>query len=684
VREAEIDDWLRQEVLVDLYRVVKQALRASVTSYSIKEVEKLYGFERTAEVAGGAESVVLFEQWLEARDAALLEGIRAYNEEDCRSTVALHEWLLELRPRELPWRLPPDQRDRTEEAEERDAARAALHEALLDGAEEGDPSWLLAHLLYYHRREAKSQWWEWFTHVELVGEEFLEDDDTIGGLELAEEPVEDGQSLVYTFTFPPQEHRIGRRAVDPAAAKGYEVEVDDERGEVRLSRAKTRAEEPLPTALIPPPPITDTEQRESVARFARAYLGGDAQQLLVDVLERRPPRARLDLEVPDAALSLDRSYLFVQGPPGSGKTWQGAKAAVALMRAGRRVGITAQSHKAIGKLLAEIEREAREQGFAFRGRKKSSGDEETRYEGELVDSRDDWRDLLDEELQLVAGTAWLFARADFAGFCDTLIVDEAGQVSLADVLAVGHAARNLVFLGDPNQLPQVSQGAMPEPAKVSVLQHLLGEDVTVPPDRGIFLERTWRLRPELTAFTSDAYYEGRLEWAEPCARRSVAAGNGLVFRPVEHAANGQLSWEEADEVAAAIQRLLGTEYTDEHGATRPLGHDDVLVVTPYNAQVRTLRQRVPPEVRVGTVDKFQGQEAPIVIVSLASSSAEEAPRGLSFVFNRNRINVATSRAQCRVELVCSPRLLEADCRTVEEMRLVNALCRFVELASDRT
>jgi superfamily I DNA and/or RNA helicase len=386
--------------------------------------------------------------------------------------------------------------------------------------------------------------------------------------------------------------------------------------------------------------------------------------------------------VPEAALSLDGSYLFVQGPPGSGKTWQGAKAAVALMRAGRRVGVTSLSHKAIANLLSGIEREAKRQGFVFKGRKKSSGGD-TRFEGGFVDSSDEWRDLLDEELQLVAGTSWLFARSEFAGSFDTLIVDEAGQVSLADVVAVGHAARNLVLLGDPNQLPQVSQGAMPDEAKASVLGHLLGDETTVLPDRGIFLERTWRLRPELTAFTSEAYYAGRLEWEETCARRSVGVGNGLVYRPVEHAANGQLSREEAEVVAGAIAALLGTGYTDETGATRPLGVDDVLVVTPYNAQVRALRQTVPEGVRVGTVDKFQGQEAPVVLVSLASSSGEDAPRGLSFVFNANRINVATSRAQCRVELVCSPRLLEADCRTIEEMRLVNALCRFVELAETR-
>ncbi len=692
-REDEIDDFLRSDVLVDLYRVVRQALRASVPSYSIKEVEKLYGFTRTAVVAGGDDSVVNFEKWLEVGDDALLEGIRAYNEEDCRSLQELHEWLVARRPPGMPWREPPEGREQSEEAEERDAVRAALIASLLEGAEEGDPRWLLAHLVQYHRREAKSQWWEWFHHLSLVEEEFIEDTDTIGGIELAGEPVPDKQSFVYTLSFPPQEHKISGECVDPVTGKGYNVRVDDGQGLITLRRSRKRIDEPLPSALIPTQPLSDWRQRDAVARFAHSFdnhktgvrLKPDHSvqpyQALAEILERRPPRARLDPSVADAALSLDGSYLFVQGPPGSGKTFQGAKAAIALMRAGRRVGVTSLSHKAIIKLLEEIEREAREQGFRFRGRKKSTqGIEETRFEDEFIDSSDNWQDLLDPELQLVAGTAWLFSREQFGGFCDTLIVDEAGQVSLADALAVGTAARNLVLLGDPNQLPQVSQGAQPEGAKRSVLQHLLGETTTVPPDRGIFLERTWRLRPELAEFTSDAYYAGRLECAGPCEQRSVMVGNGLFFREVEHTGNGQMSWEEARAVATAIGELLGTEYTGEKGLTRPLAEKDVLVVTPYNAQVRALRNTVPAGVRVGTVDKFQGQEAPVVLVSLASSSSEEAPRGLAFVFNSNRINVATSRAQCRVELHCSPRLLEADCKTVEHMRLANALCRFVELA----
>ena len=272
VREDEIDDWLRREVLVDLYRVVKQALRAGVPSYSIKEIEKLYGFERTAEVSGGDESVVIFEKWLEAGDDALLEGIRAYNEEDCRSTFELHEWLLGLRPRDMPWRAPPEEREVKEEVEERNAERAALHEALLDGEEEGSPRWLLAHLLYYHRRESKSQWWEWFHHRSLDQDELLEDTDTIGGLKPVGEPVEDGQSLVYTLEFPPQEHKISGKCIDPATVRWCDVEVDDEQGLLTLRRGKARAEEPLPEGLIPGPPIPDWRHGDAVARFASAYL----------------------------------------------------------------------------------------------------------------------------------------------------------------------------------------------------------------------------------------------------------------------------------------------------------------------------------------------------------------------------------------------------------------------------
>ncbi len=611
-REDEIDDFLRGQVLVDLLRVTRQALRASVHSYSLKEVEKLFEFERTADVRGGTEAVEDFELWLESGEESLRDGIRLYNREDCESLRQLHEWLVGLRPDGLAWRAPPDEREVKEETQEALRERDRIRLELLEGAEEGEPRWLLAHLLDYHWRELRPQYWEYFHHHELDDEELLEDSDTIGSLELVGEPVRlppPARSYEYTLRFPPQEHKIGGEVEDPATGKSYNVTVDDERGILTFRRAVNRAEEPLPRALIPPSPLHTPEQQAAILRFAKAQEGYPA---LVEILERRPPRARLDGTLAEAAPSLGGSYLFVQGPPGSGKTWNGARMAIALMRAGRRVGITALSHKAIGKFLEDVEAAALEQGFEFRGRKKGGG--EDAFEGRFVESCDKNEPMLDPELDLVAGTSFLFSREELCGHVDTLFVDEGGQFALADALAVGTAARNLVLLGDPNQLAQVSQGSHPTGADASVLGHLLAEDETVRPGMGIFLEQTWRMRPEVNAFVSEAFYEGRLEPAAVTSERSLRDGAGVRFLAVRHEGHRTASPEEADAVAAEISRLVGTPYLDEHGE-RALEPGDFIVVAPYNAQVRCLRAAIPDRaIAIGTVDKFQGQQAPVVVL----------------------------------------------------------------------
>jgi uncharacterized protein len=360
--------------------------------------------------------------------------------------------------------------------------------------------------------------------------------------------------------------------------------------------------------------------------------------------------------------------------------------AITLMKSGQRVGITALSHKAIHKFLEDLEEAAHEQGYRFRGMKKCGKDPGTKFESrrDLVENTGENAEMLDAELQLLAGTSFLFSREELDQHVDTLFVDEGGQFALADALAVGTAARNLVLLGDPNQLPQVSQGAHPPGANASVLSHLLGEHETVHPDMGIFLEHTWRMRPEVNTYVSETFYEGRLEPSEVCWRRSVADGAGLRFVEVEHDGNRTQSPEEAAFVRDEIERLLGTPYRDEHGE-RTLQPDDFIVVAPYNAHVRCLRQAITDEgIRIGTVDKFQGQQAAVVFFSMASSSGEDVPRGLDFLFSRNRLNVAVSRAKCLSYVVANPRLLEVSCRTIEQMRLVNALCRFVEQATRET
>ena len=651
-RENEIDDLLRGEVLVDLYRVVRQSLRASIPSYSIKVVEELYGFERTAEVSGGSESVVNFEEWLETGEQELLDEIRDYNEEDCRSLYELHVWLRERRP-DIPWRAPPEEREVKEETAEKLDERARVRDRLLEGSESEQR---LAQLLEYHRREEKPQWWAYFNNLTLDEEELIESSETIGGLELAEEPVPVKKSLEYTMRFPPQEHKIGGGAVDPATERRFDVRVDDELGLVTFKRGLASEDEPLPKAFIPASPLHTGVQRDAVLRFAK---DPERYPALVEILERRRPER----------------YVFVQGPPGSGKTYTGARRAVDLMKEGQRVGVTALSHKAINQFLKEVE----SVGYEFRGRKKSSG-EDTEFDGRCIDSSEDNADLLDDELQLIAGTSFLFSRPEFDQQVDTLFVDEGGQMALADALAVGTAARKVILLGDPNQLSQVTQGSHPPGAGVSVLGHLLGDDQTVRPEMGEFLEHTWRMRPEVNAYISETFYEGRLEPAPVSLKRSIALGNGLRYVEIAHEGHRVASVEEAEFVAGEIGRLLGTPYVDEHGE-RELEPEDIVVVAPYNAQVRCLRTKIPEHrIRIGTVDKFQGQEAPVVFYSMASSSGDDVPRGLDFLFSRNRLNVAISRAKCLAYLVASPRLLDANCRTVEQMRLANALCRFVEKA----
>ena len=279
---------------------------------------------------------------------------------------------------------------------------------------------------------------------------------------------------------------------------------------------------------------------------------------------------------------------------------------------------------------------------------------------------------------IVGATAWFFSRDDNVQAFDWLFVDEAGQVGLANMLAMGRAARNIVLVGDPRQLPQVIQGAHPDPANLSCLEWMLGVHATVPPDRGIFLPASRRMHPDVCRFISDQVYEGRLTSHSDTARQAVTGtslpATGAFWVPVPHEGNAQIASEEVAAIQAVAQELLTGNWTEKDGTTRPMRQSDIIVVAPYNAQVNALRDALPADIRVGTVDKFQGQEAPICLLSMTASSAEETPRGMDFLFSLNRINVAVSRAKGLAVVFGSPRLREAKCETVEQMRLVNTLC----------
>jgi predicted RecB family nuclease len=668
-REAELDDLLRRGVFVDLLKVVRGGLRASRPGYGLKEMEAFLHFERRAEIREGGASIVAFEQWLQTRDDALLAQLDAYNREDCIATLLLRDWLLELRDDAIARFGPlpePEAREIREPPPEK-IERAALREELLAAGDE-----LAAQLLDYHDRERKPVWWAFFDRVEMTHEQLLEDADAISGLTPVGEPERVKRSWAHTLTYPAQEHKIGERqqTIDRATRRspGRIAALDREERRLVLHRGRSFDGVALPHAIVPGRPYDTDDQEDALVRLGRSLHAGDHRYPALESILRREPFAHpvqtTDLDELKALVhSLDRRHLVIQGPPGSGKTWTCGRLIADLIAHGKSVGVASQSHKAIHNVLDEVEAT----GVSFTGRKKASaGNPESFYASRHIESVE--RGELCAACELTAGTAWLYSSAQHDATHDFLFVDEAGQVSLADALAMGTCARNVVLVGDPQQLSQVLQGSHPPGTDASVLVHLLGGADTIPPDRGVFLERTFRLHPDVCDYVSEEFYEGRLVPDPVTSTRTTPFGTGLRYVEVPHAGRRQESPEEVAAVRAEVSRLLDG------------GVSDVMVVAAYNAQVNALREALPESVRVGTVDKFQGQEADAVLYSMASSSGDDVPRGLEFLLSRNRLNVAISRARCLAYLVASPRLLEVNCRTIPQMRLANALCRFVELA----
>lgn len=423
-----------------------------------------------------------------------------------------------------------------------------------------------------------------------------------------------------------------------------------------------------------------------------------------DLLLRRPPSGvsgvqslidehqELTISAKTLLHSIARkpSVLPIQGPPGSGKTYNGARMVVELVKQGRRVGVTAVSHKVISNLLGKICRSSKAARLPVRIVQKPNdcdGCPEPMVE-QVYDNDEVLDALTTGAAQVAAGTPWLWARDDMANSVDVLFVDEAGQMSLANVLAIAQAATSLVLLGDPQQLDQPQRGVHPPGVDVSALAHLLNGHATIGPEQGIFLAKTWRLHPSICKFTSDVFYEARLAARPENQKQRLNAtgsldGAGLHFTPVKHSGNQNESLEEVERIAGIIDELLRnrTTWTSKKSETVPLKLADILVVAPYNAQVSALAQRLPPGTRVGTVDKFQGQETPIVFYSMATSTPEDAPRGMEFLFSLNRLNVAISRAQCVAVLVASPALFEVQCKNPRQMQLVNAFCRYLEMVT---
>jgi uncharacterized protein len=708
-READLDRLLRGGRFVDLYSVVRHAVRAGVESYSIKAIEPFYTFVRDVALDDAGTERHQVEAALETGDLSLITAtmrgaVEGYNRDDCRSTLELRRWLESLRQSRIDAgetiaRPPLEPDEPSEKVSERQQRINCLRARLLDGVptEPADQTsdqhvrHLVAYMLDWHYREDKVTWWEYFRLLGLSDEELLDEPDAVAGLEFVERVdlvrnMKTGKptgSVVDRYRYPLQECDIRRGQTLKLRDEkpfGEVVSIDRIARTIDIKKGKSRAEL-HPSSAFAHEYFNPEEIAGSLFRLG---------ERIADSGVDSAPAAARDLLLRRTSHGVDDGpgTLAIQGPPGSGKTYTGAQMIADLVAKGKRVGVTATGHKVIRNLLDEVARRA---PSVRPGHKlHESPEQSTSGVQEFTDNDEALDAVANGTVQVLGATAFFWGREDAAGSVDVLFIDEAGQMSLANALAVSQAAPNVVLLGDPQQLEQPQKGSHPDGIGVSALEHVLDGHQTIPPDRGIFLPETYRLPPRICEYTSEVFYDGRLTAKAGLERQRLAGtgrfdGAGLFYVEAVHDGCRNSSDEEVALVTAIVGDLLAPDarWVDKDGLERQMTTADIRVMAPYNAQVARLQESLPAGVPVGTVDKFQGQEAPVAIYSMATSRPEDAPRGMEFLYNLNRLNVATSRARCACILVANPRLFEPDCKTPRQMRLANALARAGEFARVR-
>ncbi|QIT55045.1 TM0106 family RecB-like putative nuclease [Aquisalimonas sp. 2447] len=721
-RERELDDLLRARSFVDLYSAVRNGVRVGVESYSIKKLESLYGYSRETDLADANNALASVQAALELGDGRSISDadratVQAYNADDCASTAALRDWLeqrrVELLGQGIDLPRPKLGNEASEQLTEQEERVQALIERLTNDVpaepeartETQHARWILAHVLGWHHREKKASLWEYFRLRSLSADELVDERAALAQLRFIDTVGQSNTGIpIHRYEFPVQETDL--RGNEPL----YEVRGEHVGQAVAVSTARQTIDiqKKRATADIDPEAIYTYEdfptQQQADALFrlgeyvAEHGIEGDgAYQAARALLLREPPpiqeqpirqanEAALDAGLRATDL-LDGGVYPIQGPPGTGKSFTGARMICRLAEQGKTIGITANSHKVIRNLLEKVIEAAAESAvdlsYALKVNQRQTEHEQISF---FTNNEPFFREVVSGRCQVAGATSFVWSRPEGFETLDVLVIDEAAQMSLANVLAVAQSAQTLILLGDPQQLDQPIQGSHPDGTDASALEHILAEHQTIPEDQGVFLEKSWRMHPEICGFSSELFYNNKLIAHEDCAQQAIHAsgnvqGSGLRYLPVPHEGNQNSSIEEAEAIKRLIADLLDGQprWTDRNGHEKPLTLDDILIITPYNAQVFEIRDRISGA-NVGTVDKFQGQEAPVAIYSMATSSYSDAPRGTEFLYSANRFNVAISRAKCLAILVASPHAFEADCKTPRQIMLANAFCRYLEVA----
>lgn len=728
VKEAEIDQLLREETFVDLYSITRQSLRAGIEKYSIKDLEQFYGFKREAELRSVGPHKRLVEHSLEQENSGTVPKesllvVEAYNRDDCVSTYHLRQWLEELRSEQIKNgidipRPPLPSGEVNEELSEklkkmnelRDALQKDLNSIPEERTVPEQAQWILSELISFYRREDKVNFWEKFRLQELDALELLEDKSGISGLTFMGEVGGTAKCPIHRYQFIPQEIDVkttsdvyieGGFDNQPVKKVGTVEEINFENSTIDIKKMAA-TKDINPHALWSWSSFNTSDKTDRVMELAQYVLDQGLENKTTSYKAAREILLRLtpDLKGPitkidsvekakEMALNLNHSYLAIQGPPGTGKSFTASRVILELIQQGHKVGVTALSHKVISNLMNKVQEAGLKEKVSVNLFQKNDDKENDAIT--YLKTGKDVVSTLDSESSCVVGCTD-FTWATMPREClDYLVIDEAGQFSLAGLLAIAHCTKNIILLGDGAQLTQPLKGSHPDGCEVSALDYIVGDAKTLPDEKGVFLGVTYRLNDKICAFNSELFYENRLKpvtgnEAQIIQGPTKYAGKALVIEEVIHQGNSNRSQEEVEKIKLVVQDLLkaGSTYTHmEHGKahTAQVTENDIKIVAPYNAQVNLLK-RAFPNISIGTVDKFQGQEAPIVIYSVTTSTPEEAPRGMDFLYSGNRLNVAVSRAQCLFIMVCSPAVFEVDCKSPKQMKLANAYARFREMAKN--
>jgi len=717
-RAYEIDELLRNKVFVDLYQIVKESIIVGAPSYSIKKLEDLYDFKREGDVKSAGDSVIQFAEWLDLQDghdwksSKILKLIRDYNEEDCVSTLRLTKWLRDLQMKEKIKYMPlstseEDDNESDRPMKEHEELSCELRALLPSDKSVAQVQEVLAEALGYYDREKKPQWWAYFDRLSLHTEDLIDDYDCLADCHITNKT----SSEIHVSFSPLQETKM---SIDSSfllhhapKISGTITAIDLAHGTAILSIKKS-ADLPPSLTLIPIGPINTKPIEESIYETVLDWGSHqDLQKLkpaLRDLLCRSLPRINGhkngDPIITDqrniveqtcvTCLNLENSVLAIQGPPGTGKTYTASHVIASLIINGKKIGVISTGHKAINLVMIKTFE-------VLKGMKKENEFKAIKVRSEVEDelmaaipcqssprASDFWKKHRD--FNLVGGTQWFFSHKLTQNQFDYLFIEEAGQFSIASTIAVQRAAKNLVLLGDQMQLEQPIQGTHPDLISQSVLSYYLENHATVPPEKGVFLGVSRRMRPEVCSFISDAVYEGKLHSHPDTQNNKIELINasaieksaGVLFISVAHEGDTQSSDEEVAKIVDVIKSLKSSNVTEVNHSAHNFTLNDCLFVAPYNVQVGLLQNALGESARVGSVDLFQGQEAPIVFFSMCSSNGDLSPRGLDFLLNKNRINVAISRAKTLAIVVGNPALADKRITSVNKMRQVSLFCRIME------